>query len=110
MTFNRLSAHLAELTSNTTFLSAAISAAQFISTVMLDPFSGLVYNSGQLGNGTVECSVTPPYNPLSPQLTGVYIEGLAVLADVDTTSASQWTNLFVEWLPVLLIRSIRVAA
>jgi hypothetical protein len=97
--FHRLSTHLAEIASNNTYTSAAVAAGQFLSTVMLDAKTGLVIDSGTLGNGTVACNVNPPYSPLRPYATGHYIEALAVLADVDAAAAAQWTELCAARFP-----------
>jgi hypothetical protein len=75
-------------------MSAAGLAAQFMSTVMLDSQTGLAISVGTLGNGTVACNISPS-STLYPDAMGQYIEGLAVLADVDTSGATQWTQLFV---------------
>jgi hypothetical protein len=83
------------MTSNNTYTSTAVAAAQFLSAVMIDSKTGLVIDSGTLGNGTIACNVDPAYTPLRPYATGQYIEGLAVLADVDVAAAAQWTTLSV---------------
>jgi hypothetical protein len=98
----RLSAHLAELTQNTTYTAAATLSAQFISSVMLDAGTGLVIDFGTLGSEIANvssdagvCNLKPPFTPLRPYGTGMYIEGLTILASVDAENASKWNGLYV---------------
>jgi hypothetical protein len=72
---------------------------------MLDPSSGLVIESGTLGSvatdgvtsGAIDsvCNLGPGLNPYA---TGMYIEGLAVLASVDPNNSSEWNDLCVGCL------------
>jgi hypothetical protein len=105
LTARRLSAHLAEITRNATYTDTAALSATFLSQIMLDPGTGLVVEVGILGsviaaNGVstqaTGCNLTPKYTPLRPYATAMYIEGLAVLASVDTDNASQWNDLCVN--------------
>jgi hypothetical protein len=66
---------------------------------MLDPGTGLVIESGTLGSvategvtseaASVVCNLGRALNPYS---TGMYIEGLAVLASVDPNNSSEWND------------------
>jgi hypothetical protein len=67
---------------------------------MLDPGTGLVVESGTLGSVVVggvtsdatACNLRRTFRPYA---TGMYIEGLAVLASVDTDNSSEWNDLCV---------------
>jgi hypothetical protein len=100
LTAYRLSAHLAELTQNATYTETARLAADALKTLMLDPSTGLVFESGSLGSVvasgvTSDITVCNLRRTLRPYATGMYIEGLAVLASVDPDNSSEWNDLCV---------------
>jgi hypothetical protein len=104
LTARRLSAHLAEITRNATYIATAALAAIFLSTTMLDPTTSLIIDNailgsidtGGVGSKASECILGLPDTPLRPYATAMYIEGLAVLASVDADNASQWNDLSVD--------------
>jgi hypothetical protein len=100
LTARRLSAHLAELTQNATYTETARLSADALSSIMLDPSTGLVIESGTPGSVatdgvTSDASVCNLGRALNPYATGMYIEGLAVLASVDPDNSSEWNDLCV---------------
>jgi hypothetical protein len=87
----RLSAHLANLTSNDTYLDAALMSANFSSRRMFDPTTKLLWQELDLGE---QCVINSNETlPKQPFQTGSFIEALSVLADL--TDDIKWTSLYV---------------
>jgi hypothetical protein len=87
----RLSAHLANLTSNDTYLDAALMSANFSSRRMFDPTTKLLWQELDLGE---QCVINSNETlPKQPFQTGSFIEALSVLANL--TDDIKWTSLYV---------------
>jgi hypothetical protein len=90
----RLSAHLANLTSNHTYLDAAVLSANFSFKQMLDTNTSLLAQELDLGGQTTTCVIDSNATlPKQPYQTGSFIEALSVLADL--TDDIKWTSLYV---------------
>jgi hypothetical protein len=94
----RLSAHLAELTSNRTYLDAALLGANYTVNQLIDPVKQLLVANAQIALANANATCGP--NAAAPKQayqTGAFIEALAVLADV--TEDAKWTSLYVTLSP-----------
>ena len=86
----RFSARLAEVTGNTTYLSAAEQSIQFMQTHMinLDFPSAIVSQQFNISS----CATIPGIEPLAWDI-GPYIEGLSIVANITQNAA--YTQMYV---------------